>query len=261
MEWKQQTSCSSTLQTVATLKMSRPLPLPHPKHLQWSKKWRRRSRLLFSLSTSIEREVESGPVAPHLLLPRHLSLSSPGLRVRSRPLRHSRFPKMEVIGCWGNSASSYALMLRFWVRFPLTVYSLPSTRRQPLANHEPVHLFEIFSFIFLFRWMINKLARKYHRKKNHPYFSRNTAPLDITKGPDTSWVPGCQVSVDSSQVTAVSLQTSGSSNRFKKQRRPSKLSAKQAESKAAVSWMSLERMNWLWLSAGCRMLIDKWGLC
>lgn len=51
----------------------------------------RRSRAFFSLLTP-SREVESGRVAPRLLLPRHLSLLSPGSSGQQRrPVRHSRF--------------------------------------------------------------------------------------------------------------------------------------------------------------------------
>lgn len=134
----------------------------------------RRSRAFFSLLTP-SREVESGRVAPRLLLPRHLSLLSPGLQVSSAdPWDTAASWKMEVKGRWGNSASSGPAMSMFWVRFPLTVCSLRATCRQPLLNHQPFHFFKCFPTDFCV-WMLNKLARKKTIKKKHQLlFSCNT---------------------------------------------------------------------------------------
>lgn len=119
----------------------------------------RRSRLLFPPLTP-SREVESGRVARRLLLPRHLSLLSPGLQVSSAdPWDTAASQKMEVKGHWGNSASSGPVMSMFWVRFPLTVCSLRATCRQPLLTHQPFHFFQCFPTDFCL-WMVNKLARK-----------------------------------------------------------------------------------------------------
>lgn len=124
----------------------------------------RRSRAFFSLLTP-SREVESGRAAPRLLLPRHLSLLSPGLQVSSAdPWDTAASWKMEVKGRGGNSASSGPAMSMFWVRFPLTVCSLRATCRQPLVNHQPFHFFKCFPTHFCV-WMLNKLARKKMIKK------------------------------------------------------------------------------------------------
>lgn len=220
----------------------------------------RRSRSFLSLLTP-SREVESGRVALRLLLPRHLSLLSPGLQVSSAdPWDTAASWKMEVKGRWGNSASSGPAMSMFWVRFPLTVCSLRVTCRQPLLNHQPFH-FKCFPTDFCL-WMVHTLARKKMIKKKHQLlFSCNTGGASLCPSwhHKVSWyLIDCYPSwVTPAQVAAARSLSSGSSNRFSRQWKANELSVKQTGSNAAVSWMSV--LLWKeWIDRYWVLAIELW---
>lgn len=210
-------------------------------HLQRSKKWRRTSRLLFSPSTSIEQEVESGRVALHLLLLRHLSLSSAGFQVSRRPLTQSRFPKIEVKGHRGNSASSHALMSRFWVWFPLTIRLAFHT--QAVACHSSNCSPSV-------SWPADQ--ERSPRKKSSVLF---WGPSWRHKGPWYQLGVRCLLTpVSSLQFCLETPKGSTSSEN------PTSFEGKSSGCFLYVC-AALEKMIWLWLSPGWRMVIDYWRLC
>lgn len=140
------------------------------------------------------------------------------------------------------------------------------TRRQPLVNHQPVHLLRSFQSDFGFSaWSTNSQAKIIDKN----YFSRNTARASLCpswhhKGPIYSLsarVPGvCRLLPGRCRFFPNVLKLQQVQQSAKTQQASSQTDWKQSGCFLDVC-AALERMNWLWLSPGCRMVIDKWGLC